>query len=90
MNKTNKLQQVGESREWRSFNSKKIKTSISNYDQYKNTTKGQKKNPLQILEIKMWIVRVWEEEGVLEGILEERKTPIGCHQSLNLNSVDFF
>jgi hypothetical protein len=45
---------------------------------------------LQILEIKMWIVRVWEEEGVLEGILEERKTPIGCHQSLNLNSVDFF
>jgi hypothetical protein len=53
MNKTNKLQQVGESREWRSFNSKKIKTSISNYDQYKNTTKGQKKNPLQILEIKM-------------------------------------
>jgi hypothetical protein len=30
MNETNKLQQVGESRNWRSFNSKKIKTSTSN------------------------------------------------------------
>lgn len=43
MNETNKLQQEGESREWRRFNSKKIKTSTSNQDQYKNTTKGQKK-----------------------------------------------
>jgi hypothetical protein len=30
MNEMNKLQQVGESREWRCFNSKKIKSSPSN------------------------------------------------------------